>query len=191
MQNTSKPHFRSVSSLSMVRSRVRRGFEVLRSRTIEIPFLTEIVAIQENFEIQSFMRRGVTHFIGQVSSAQASTKTKSINSVQPLSRFNCRFSHSLLQSFSITRPSRGIHYTMSPRNDPLARTNGGSKPLALPGGAPLKVKNSLSKEKVCSMPHCEVNSKEIFKPATGEQVTWYSCGPSSYNCSSSLTCSCL
>lgn len=137
------------------------------------------------------MLRGVTHFIGQVSSAQASTKTKSFYSVQSLSRAYCRFSQSLLQSFPIPRPSHGSLDAMSQHQGSLATTNGGSKPLALPGGAPLKVKNSLSKEKVCSMYLCEVNSKETFNPTNAEQVTWYSCGPSSSDCSSSLTCSCL
>lgn len=137
------------------------------------------------------MHRGVTHFIRQVSSAQASTKTKSFYSVQSLSRFYRRFSHSLLKSLPITRPPHGSLHTMSHPQGSLATTNGGSKPLALPGGAPLKVKNSLSKEKVCSMNLIEVNSKETFNPTNTGQVTWYSCGPSSSDCSSSLTCSCL
>lgn len=65
---------------------------------------------------------------------------------------------------------RYIHsWTMPSAQD--AEVTRSTEPLLLPGGAPLKVRNSLSKE------------KEIFKPAHETEVTWYSCGPTVYDSS--------
>lgn len=64
----------------------------------------------------------------------------------------------------------------------MATVNRISEPLALPRGAPLRVKNSLSKEKACQIYDVILTGKEIFEPANLKEVTWYSCGPS-------ITCS--
>jgi hypothetical protein len=84
----------------------------------------------------SFMRKGLTHF-KQVISEKKLSRVESFRSFHLQQRFS---------SFHV--PSSSIRSPPLVSSRTMATTNGFSEPLAIPGGAPLKVKNSLSREKV-------------------------------------------
>src|SRR5436190_16129668 len=89
------------------------------------------------------MLRGVTHFFRRVSSAPKLAPSKPFHRPQP----HCN-SVSRLLFAKLPNANPKDRHGMSSRQDPVSSANGEIEPLALPGGVPLKVKNSLSKEKV-------------------------------------------
>ena len=91
------------------------------------------------------MRRAVTHIIHQFSSAPKLVSSNSFQHHQTFSKPFIPYSQSVFQSVG---RSSDYHFSMSSRQQSTTIANGVNEPLALPGGAPLKVKNSLSKEKV-------------------------------------------
>ena len=100
------------------------------------------------------MRIVVTHFVNQVSSAHKYTRLKPFQNPRPLFKSSIR----LPESLNIPRfPGlTGFLSNMSSRQNNATSLNRTVEPLALPGGAPLKVKNSLSKEKVSQTSHHSV-----------------------------------
>jgi hypothetical protein len=95
------------------------------------------------------MRKRVNYFINQVSPARKIAFKKPVQTPQLLS--SPRIPSYLNPQIRPLASSREILCSMSLRQETSSATNGVMEPLALPGGAPLKVKNSLSKEKVGSI----------------------------------------
>jgi hypothetical protein len=89
------------------------------------------------------MRRGFAHLVNHAFSA---AKTRHI-SLSPALRTSLKFSvRFVCQTAELSSKFHHVSKMVSV-HDKLS-ANGVNEPLALPGGAPLKVKNSLSKEKV-------------------------------------------
>jgi len=120
-----------------------------------------------------FMRRALTHIQTQHYSSITTT-----NRHLPRRLLNCCSCATLSPLARDIRPvTSQFILNMSSLSNGLSGTNGLSSSLAIPGGPPLRVKNSLSKEKVrLSISLADV--QEVFKPKNEREVTWYSCGPS-------------
>jgi len=108
------------------------------------------------------MRKGVDFVASKLS------KCKTIQSYSPPSQLLVpQLLYSTRVANNVTR--RMSFFSTSASND---LENG---PLALSGRGPLKVKNSLSKDKVLGMECNYAKSiQEVFKPAKDGEVTWYS-----------------
>jgi hypothetical protein len=112
-----------------------------------LPIKTESSSIRHTIQLENFMRGALTHFCRQQSLAKGcfeSTKSSGLRFFGISSCFPSRPSAQIVPLVV----SRSIHFNMSLAANIHNSTNTVTEPLAIPGGSPLRVKNSLSKEKV-------------------------------------------
>jgi hypothetical protein len=125
------------------------GLNVFRSRLIQLRDSTG--------EIENFMRGALTHFCRQQSLAKGCFESTKSPGLRFFSISSCSASHLRTKIVPLAL-SRKDRFKMSL----AANIHSLTEPLAIPGGSPLRVRNSLSKEKASQRMLFRVNGPRKF-----------------------------